>query len=555
MSKRARSLAERLARPEVLAMASYATAFDEGARTQSVKLDANENPFPGLGARVGAVGVNRYPEPQAPQLRARLAALYGVEPDMIALGRGADDGIDACVRVFCAPGDDAIAVCPPTFDYYETAAALQGARVIKAPLKDGFVFDADGLIEAVRRDGGAKLVFICAPMSPTGGAVLRESVISVLDALPETLIVVDEAYVEFSEAQSFAGDVAARENLIVLRTLSKAYGLAGARIGAAIAQPATIELLRKAIAPYPVAGPCIEMALETLAPARMPGINSRIAEIISERARVSASLEKSRFVSRVHPSATNFLFVETRDVVALRVRLNERAIAVRWRENIVAGGMRITIGTPDENALLLDAFEVGKAGAAQRRADAARKTNETDIAACVNLDADGPVRISTGVGFFDHMLEQVANHGGFALSLSCEGDLHVDAHHVIEDCAIVLGKTLREALGEKTGLRRYGASIPMDEADAEVLIDLSGRPICVFDGGFSAAHIGAYPTEMTAHVVRSLADHLGAAIHVRVRGENDHHKTEAVYKGIGRALREAIRLETSGSASTKGVIE
>ena len=153
------------------------------------------------------------------------------------------------------------------------------------------------------------------------------------------------------------------------------------------------------------------------------------------------------------------------------------------------------------------------------------------------------------------MLDQVAAHGGFSLILTCQGDLDVDGHHSIEDSAIAFGTALGRALGARRGIGRFGFTLPMDEARAQVLVDLSGRPCSVFEGAFQASHIGAYPTEMTSHVFRSLADSLGAAIHVRVSGDNDHHKTEACFKALGRALRQAVRFETGGDIpSTKGML-
>lgn len=190
----------------------------------------------------------------------------------------------------------------------------------------------------------------------------------------------------------------------------------------------------------------------------------------------------------------------------------------------------------------------------RRRGEVQRNTKETQIAATVDLDNSGPVTIETGVGFFDHMLEQVAHHGGFALSLSCKGDLHIDAHHSIEDCAIAFGQALNEALADRRGIGRFGFVLPMDEAEAKISVDLGGRPYLVFDGAFTAPAIGAYPTEMTEHVFRSLAQNLGATVHVSVSGENDHHKTEACFKALGRALRSAIRIEGAELPSTKGVI-
>ena len=164
------------------------------------------------------------------------------------------------------------------------------------------------------------------------------------------------------------------------------------------------------------------------------------------------------------------------------------------------------------------------------------------------------MRATTGIGFFDHMLEQLAKHGGFALDLSCLGDLHIDEHHTVEDCALALGEALKKALGDKRGIGRYGFLLPMDEARAQVAIDLSGRAYAVFEGQFGREQVGALPSELVPHFFRSLADSLGAAIHVTVKGENTHHMIEACFKAVGRALRQALRREGSDLPSTKGVL-
>jgi imidazoleglycerol phosphate dehydratase HisB len=216
--------------------------------------------------------------------------------------------------------------------------------------------------------------------------------------------------------------------------------------------------------------------------------------------------------------------------------------------------LRLTIGTEAENAAALAALGGAVELVTERRADIVRDTRETQIAAAVNLDRPAPREVATGVPFYDHMLDQVAAHGGFSLVLSCDGDTVIDSHHSIEDCAIALGTALARALGDKRGIRRFGFTVPMDEAEAQVLIDLSGRPFCRFEGEFASATIGDYPTQMTPHVFRSLADSMGAAIHVKVDGENDHHKTEACFKAFGRALRDAIRCEGDVLPSTKGVL-
>jgi imidazoleglycerol-phosphate dehydratase/histidinol-phosphatase len=190
----------------------------------------------------------------------------------------------------------------------------------------------------------------------------------------------------------------------------------------------------------------------------------------------------------------------------------------------------------------------------ERTAEVERNTNETRIRVAVNLDTPGRIDVSSGIGFFDHMLEQIAKHGGFGLSLRCEGDLHIDEHHTVEDTAICLGTALREALGDKRGIGRYGFVVPMDESEARASIDLSGRSAFVFDGDFPRDAVGELSIEMVRHFFLSLADSLGAALHIEVRGENTHHMVEACFKAVGRVLRQAIRLEGDELPSTKGVL-
>ena len=190
----------------------------------------------------------------------------------------------------------------------------------------------------------------------------------------------------------------------------------------------------------------------------------------------------------------------------------------------------------------------------ERTATYERKTRETVISVAVNLDAEGQTAVSTGIGFFDHMLEQIAKHGGFRLSLETRGDLEVDEHHTVEDTAIALGTALREALGNKRGIGRYGFTLPMDESEARTSLDLSGRGVFVFKGDFPRDSIGELSTEMVEHFFRSLAESLGAALHIEVTGSNAHHMVEGCFKSVGRSLRQAIKAEGSDLPSTKGVL-
>lgn len=235
--------------------------------------------------------------------------------------------------------------------------------------------------------------------------------------------------------------------------------------------------------------------------------------------------------------------------LAASAMVGDRDTDLQFGRNLGVQAFKLSLtGTPAETWPAIVASIVA------RRALIERVTRETAIKVSVDLDSEGPVHAQTGIGFFDHMLEQIAKHGGFALRLECQGDLQVDEHHTVEDCALALGEALRKALGDKRGIGRYGFLLPMDEARAQVAIDLSGRSYTVFEGKFSRDQVGGLPTELVPHFFRSLADSLGAAIHVSVTGDNTHHQVESCFKAVGRALRVALRREGEELPSTKGVL-
>jgi imidazoleglycerol-phosphate dehydratase/histidinol-phosphatase len=229
--------------------------------------------------------------------------------------------------------------------------------------------------------------------------------------------------------------------------------------------------------------------------------------------------------------------------------IGDRGTDLELARNIGVRGLKVLKGGAPAESWPAVAAEL-----LSRRACVERKTKETDIRLSVDLDAEGPIEVSTGIGFFDHMLEQIAKHGGFSLRLACKGDLHIDEHHTVEDCALALGEALRKALGDKRGIARYGFLLPMDESRVQVAIDLSARPYFVWEGKFGRSEVGQLPTELVPHFFRSLADTLGASLHISVTGENTHHMVEACFKGVGRALRMAFRREGSELPSTKGVL-
>jgi imidazoleglycerol-phosphate dehydratase/histidinol-phosphatase len=229
--------------------------------------------------------------------------------------------------------------------------------------------------------------------------------------------------------------------------------------------------------------------------------------------------------------------------------IGDRDTDLEFAGNLGIPGLRVLAhGTAEETWPRIARRILGAA----RRGSVRRTTKETDVAVDLDLSRPGLCSISTGIGFFDHMLEQIAKHGGFSLNLSCRGDLQVDEHHTVEDCALALGSALREALGDKRGIARYGFLLAMDEAQAQIALDLSGRPYFVWEGAFNRDRVGALPTELVPHFFRSFAEALGAALHLSVRGENTHHMVEACFKGVGRSLRQAVRLEDDDLPSTKG---
>ena len=278
-----------------------------------------------------------------------MASLYGVAPDQFLVTRGGDDAIDLLCRTFLdGPGDKA-AVCVPSFSAYAHFARLQGAGVVEIPLDEKFDLNPDAVIAAVRADPAVRLLFLCTPNNPTGNAVNPADVLAIVDALPDVMILADEAYLEFGDTASLALQAVVRDNLLVLKTLSKAFALAGARVGGLVGPAETLGIVGRALPPYPLPTLSVNAALEALQPARRALHRQRIAQLLAERDRVAPLIAASPYVTKVYPSAGNFLFLETRDTEALASRLAADGIKVRYRPQAAPGGLRLTIGTPQEN--------------------------------------------------------------------------------------------------------------------------------------------------------------------------------------------------------------
>ena len=340
-----------LVRPEILALTPYSSARKE-ASGGKVWLDANENP---LTPHAGAPRLNRYPEPQPAELVSRLASLYGVTPDRLLVTRGSDEGIDLLLRAFCRAGRDSIVITPPTYGMYAVAAGIQGAAVKTAPLDRAcdFALDVGAVLAAV--DPSVKLVFLCSPNNPTGQLLNRDSVLNVITSLASrAVVVVDEAYAEFTSEPSFVEELGAHPNLVVLRTLSKAFGLAGARVGVTLASPQLIGVLQKIIAPYPIPAPVARAALDALTPGAIAAARQSALELVGERRRVAAALAQFPFVRQVWPSDANFLLAEVADSARVMSVARAAGLVIRDRSKDVPNTVRLTIGTAAENDFALE---------------------------------------------------------------------------------------------------------------------------------------------------------------------------------------------------------
>ncbi|MGB3456662.1 MAG: histidinol-phosphate transaminase [Litorimonas sp.] len=540
--------AERIARPNIVAMKAY---LARGASTGALHLDANESPWSPPPGTAAVAGYNRYPAQQPDALRTRMAELYGVTPQEVAIGRGADELLDVLVRTFCVPGQDRILISSPTFSYFNTVAALNGCELVDVPADRSLRPDMDA-VRAQVSEVKPKITFLCSPNNPTGFSIDEADIRYVCKA-SDGLVVLDEAYIEFSDRASLAAD---REpNLVVTRTLSKLYGLAGVRLGAAIADPAIIDLLLKVIPPYPVPKPVIDTAMAALSAPAMSVVTQRGDILKSERDRIFPLLSQSEYVAKTYASDANFILFEAQDIEVMLTRLARFNVRIRDFSAKIADHYRLSIGTPEENDLALAALGVTEVQSpSERVGEVFRTTKETDVAIRVNLDDPEAVKIDTGLGFYDHMLEQIAKHGGLGLTCVVKGDLEIDAHHTVEDTALALGSAMKQALGDRSGIGRYGFVMPMDETQARVAIDLSGRPAATFKGDFPTDHVGEFAVEMCPHFFQSLAQTLGAAIQIEVEGENSHHMIEACFKGVGRALRPALAVSGTDMPSTKGML-
>jgi histidinol-phosphate/aromatic aminotransferase/cobyric acid decarboxylase-like protein/imidazoleglycerol phosphate dehydratase HisB len=503
------------------AFASYAWApstTELAARTgldplEIVRFDGNVPAQPHPSARPGTVAgaladVNAYAHGGHVALVQAIASYAGVDPANVVLGAGADDLILLCARAYAGPGDTVAIAEDPTYPLYRVAASLAGANV--------------------GQDDPA-VTFTCRPNNPTGE----------LGALPAARpLVVDEAYFEYA-GETAVGSI--DDGVVVIRTFSKAFGLAGARVGYALADAGTAAELNRRQAPLPVSTLSAALALAALADP--PDVHPQVAE----RERCARALRALGLEAL--PSSANFLFVPVDDPAAVGEALLGSGVVVR----VFPGGIRFNVRDAEDDDLLLDALarHLDRASpvpaAGGRRVRHRRATAETRVRVRLALDGAGRVRVATGAGLYDHFLEQLAFHGGFDLVLEAVGDLETGPHHTAEDAAIALGEALDRALGDRRGIARYGdAVVPMDDALARGGVDLGGRP-------WAELRLERDPG-LAAHMLQSFAQAGRLALHVEASGRDEHHVAEAAFKAVGRALRSAVRAEGAGLPSTKGLL-
>ncbi|WP_140721725.1 histidinol-phosphate transaminase [Pseudomonas sp. Hp2] len=353
-----------LVREDLRAFAGYSSA--RSARvTGDVWLNANESAW--ANPADPQAGARRYPEPQPEALRRTLAALYGCAPEQLLIGRGSDEGIDLLVRALCVPGRDAVVTTPPVFGMYAVCARLQNAPLVEVPLVDGeggFHADIPAIVGAALASR-AKLVFLCSPSNPAGSAIALEEIEAALQALSgKAVLVIDEAYGEFSDVPSAVPLLQRHPNLAVLRTLSKAHALAAARIGSLVADAGLVAVLRRCQAPYPVPAPCAALAEQALLPQALETTARRVAEVRAERERLQRALAAVPGVRRVYPSQGNFLLARFADAGSAFQALLDAGVVVRDQRAApqLGDALRITIGTPEQNARVLAALRESKTG-------------------------------------------------------------------------------------------------------------------------------------------------------------------------------------------------
>ena len=476
---------------------------------QILRFDGNTPAAPPASARPAALAkaladVNEYDRGRYEPLRRAIAEHHGVGLDQVSLGAGSDEFIVLLAALFAENGTVA-SVPQDSYSMYRYAAGMAGASVIDDPAR-------------------ADLVYVCRPNNPTGE----------LCTIPEVSgqLVIDEAYAQYAGVDEIER---VKDGAIVLRTFSKAFGLAGARVGYALASPETTALINSRQAPLSVSSLSAALALAAIT------TPLDVTAQVAERERVARELHALGLTPLA--SFTNFLFIPMENPQALVERMLPYGVMLR----AYARGLRISIRDEIDDDILLGALRAELLGEALDEAPLRyrRATAETLLNIRLRVPGEGRVYVNTGEGFYDHMLTQLAFHGGMDLRLEGVGDLETGDHHTVEDMFRAFGEALDQTLGDRKGLTRYGeARVPMDEAIAHAVVDLSGR-------AKATLHIDPDPG-MAAHAFESLAQTARITLHVTATGENAHHVAEAAFKAVGRAMHQALVRDGTLVRSTKG---
>ncbi|RYZ23977.1 MAG: histidinol-phosphate transaminase [Chitinophagaceae bacterium] len=337
---------QKLVRPNIRALKPYSSARSEFSGVASVFLDANENSF---GSPL-TKWYNRYPDPLQWELKKKIAGIKNVPAEQMLLGNGSDECIDLLLRAFCEPALDAILICPPTYGMYEVYANVNNVAVQEVPLLPDFQLNLEGIEEALTAQ--TKIIFICSPNNPTGNSIDREAIEVILNNF-DGLVVVDEAYVNYSRNRSFLSELKDYPNLVVLQTFSKAWGLAALRLGVTYASPGIISVLNKIKPPYNINAATQELALKALD--RLDEVNTMIRETVAEREVLARGLASVPGVQRIFPTDANFILVRIADATKVYEYLRDKGIIVRNRSNVLLCDdcLRITVGTPEQNQQLI----------------------------------------------------------------------------------------------------------------------------------------------------------------------------------------------------------
>lgn len=335
-----------LVRKNIAKMKPYSSARDEFKGEAEVFLDANENPYP--------TPYNRYPDPLQWKVKEKLAPLKGVKPEQIFLGNGSDEAIDLLIRAFCEPSQDAILITEPTYGMYSVCAEINAVNIQTVPLTSNYDLDRDGILE--QADDRTKLIFLCSPNNPTASLLNRDTILEILQTV-KGLVVVDEAYIDFSKSKSFIEELRNYPNLVILQTFSKAWGLAALRLGMAYASEGIIGILNKIKYPYNINIQTQELALKALENKTQK--DAWVEEILTQRDRLMQSLNTVPMVEKVFPSDANFILAQVKDAPGVYHKLMERKIIVRDRSKVMlcTNCLRITVGTPAENERLIETLK------------------------------------------------------------------------------------------------------------------------------------------------------------------------------------------------------